>query len=168
MLEIQESHSDKRILFGIPQVVFSVMVVSSRVIASDVIDGIALDRESLCSLLPRVNPETIFIREAPIWFQFIWGRKVAAIALPWGIYARPYVMARLRSGIELRRNARLIVHELVHIEQWRRFGVLRFVIRYFFDYMRGLLRTGSHWKAYRSVRTEVEARVAARLIVRED
>ena len=135
------------------------------VIVADVLSAVELDHRLLGSLLPRVDPSQVRIRVGPIWFRSLWGRRIAAIALPWGVYVRPDIMARLRSGTEPWCNAQLIVHELFHIEQWRRFGGPLLVIRYFTDYLVGLLRLRSHWEAYRGVRTEVEARAAARLVV---
>ena len=127
--------------------------------------AVELDQDLVRSILPRVDPFAVKIRVGPFWFRPFWGRKIAAIALPFGIYVRPAVMQRLRSGAEPVRNARLIVHELVHVEQWRRLGGLQLIIRYGSDYVRGLARTRSHWEAYRGVRTEVEARAAARLVL---
>ncbi len=127
--------------------------------------SVDLDEVLVRSVLPRVRPDKIAIRVGPLWFRPFWGRRIAAIALPWGIYVRPAVMDRLRSGSEPIRNARLIFHELVHVEQWRRLGGMRLIARYSADYLRGLVRTRSHWEAYRGVRTEVEARAAALLVV---
>lgn len=135
------------------------------VTASHVLDAVDLDRDLVRSVLPRVEPERVDIRVGPAWFRPFWGRRIAAIALPWGIYVRPHVMDRLRAGREPQRNARLIMHELVHVEQWRRLGGLRLIGRYAADYLLGLARHRSHWEAYRGVRTEVEARAAARLVV---
>ena len=59
----------------------------------------------------------------------------------------------------------LSLAKLFDVEQWRRFGGVRLIARYSVDYVRGLARTRSHWKAYRAVRTEVEARAAARLVI---
>jgi hypothetical protein len=133
--------------------------------AGDVLASVDLDEDLVRSVLRRVRPEHVKIRVGPVWFRPFWGRRIAAIALPWGVYVRPAVMERLRTGSEPMRNARLIVHELVHVEQWRRFGGVRLIARYSVDYVRGLARTRSHWKAYRAVRTEVEARAAARLVI---
>lgn len=144
------------------------MFGSPAVPASDVLDTVDLDPDLVRAVLPRVEPERIKIRVGPVWFRPFWGRRIAAIALPWGIYVRPHVMDRLRAGREPRRNARLIVHELVHVEQWRRLGGVRLIGRYGADYLRGLLRHRSHWEAYRGVRTEVEARAAARLVVESE
>jgi hypothetical protein len=133
--------------------------------AGDVLATADLDAGLVRSVIPRIRPDRVKIRVGPWWFRMVWGSRIAAVALPWGIYVRPAVMDRLRSESESLRNVRLIMHELVHVEQWRRLGGARLIGRYTADYVRGLVKTRSHWEAYRGVRTEVEARAAARLVV---
>ncbi len=55
-------------------------------------------------------------------------------------------------------DAGLIAHELVHVEQWRRQGVVPFLARYLSDYLRLRLAGESHWRAYAGISLEVEAR----------
>ena len=141
------------------------MFGSPVVKAGDVLATVDLDDAVVRSILPRVRPENVSIRVAPMFFRAVWGRRISAVALPWGVYVRPHVMLRIRAGTEPLRNARLIMHELVHVEQWRRFGGWGLLRRYGSDYLHGLLRTRSHWEAYRGVRTEVEARAASRLVL---
>jgi hypothetical protein len=52
----------------------------------------------------------------------------------------------------------LIAHELVHVEQWRRQGVVPFLFRYLSDYLRLRLAGEPHWRAYAGISLEVEAR----------
>lgn len=54
-------------------------------------------------------------------------------------------------------NDRLLRHELVHVEQWRRLGFARFLRRYLGSYLRWRLRGYGHWGAYRRIPLEVEA-----------
>lgn len=56
----------------------------------------------------------------------------------------------------------LLVHELVHVRQWREQGAVRFLSRYLSAYLRGRLRGLGHWEAYRAVPAEVEARETTR------
>lgn len=51
----------------------------------------------------------------------------------------------------------ILEHELVHVEQFRRLGVLRFLTRYLVEYMRFRLRGESHADAYHSSSFEREA-----------
>ena len=68
--------------------------------------------------------------------------------------------------ISLRRraagNERLLRHELVHVEQWRRHGPVGFLRRYLGAYLRWRLRGHRHWDAYRRIPFEIEASWRAR------
>ncbi len=63
--------------------------------------------------------------------------------------------------VSLRRRAagdeRLLRHELVHVEQWRRHGLAGFLVRYLGAYVVWRLRGHAHWDAYRRIPFEVEA-----------
>ena len=67
--------------------------------------------------LPHVDPGTVEIRKAGRAFRATWAKGIVAVAMPWAIYVEPETLARPPEDL-----ARLIVHELVHIEQWRREG----------------------------------------------
>ena len=56
----------------------------------------------------------------------------------------------------------LLRHEVEHVHQWRRLGLVRFLWRYVGAYTRGRLRGYDHWGAYRRIPLEVEAEWAAR------
>ena len=68
--------------------------------------------------------------------------------------------------ISVRRRAAaspyLLRHELVHVRQWRRYGVIGFSARYLADYLRGRLRGRNHHAAYLRIRFEIEADWVAR------
>jgi hypothetical protein len=51
----------------------------------------------------------------------------------------------------------LLRHEGVHVEQWRRLGVIGFPVRYVLGYLRWRLRGYGHRGAYRRIPLEVEA-----------
>lgn len=53
--------------------------------------------------------------------------------------------------------ARLLRHELVHVEQYRRLGTFRFLLSYVFEYLRWRARGYPHQGAYRRISHEVEA-----------
>jgi hypothetical protein len=59
-------------------------------------------------------------------------------------------------------SERLLRHELVHVRQWRRFGVAGFGVRYLGAYLRWRLRRYPHWAAYRRIPMEIEAEWEAR------
>ena len=55
----------------------------------------------------------------------------------------------------------LLAHELVHVEQYARLGIIGFLRRYVSEYARNLWRLRSHRKAYLAISFETEARAAA-------
>jgi hypothetical protein len=59
-------------------------------------------------------------------------------------------------------DARLLRHELVHVAQWRRLGLVGFGRRYLGAYARWRLRGYPHRGAYRRIPLEVEADWLAR------
>lgn len=69
--------------------------------------------------------------------------------------------------ISLRRHAaaseRLLRHEQVHVAQWRRFGVIGFLLRYVGAYLRWRAHGHGHWDAYRRIPLEIEADFLSRL-----
>jgi hypothetical protein len=95
----------------------------------------------------------VAIRVAPGWLSRTWGRGVAAMALPGTVYLSGESMERVTSG----RAGTLLVHEATHIDQWRRFGPVRFLIRYLGDYFKGRAVGLPHPVAYRAIRFERQA-----------
>lgn len=54
-------------------------------------------------------------------------------------------------------SPRLLRHELIHVEQYRRMGVIRFVVSYVSAYLRWRIRGYPHRGAYRRIPHEIEA-----------
>ncbi|MGE3620895.1 MAG: DUF4157 domain-containing protein [Acidimicrobiia bacterium] len=69
-----------------------------------------------------------------------------------------YILVRPGSAA----SPRLLAHERVHVEQWRRWGVVGFLARYLGAYARWRLRGYPHRAAYRRIPFEVEAEWRAR------
>ncbi len=135
--------------------------------AADILLASGIDPERLQELMPRVDPATVRVRVASPLFRRFWAKGIAAVALPNGVFVQPAIMDRFRTAAEPERSGRLIVHELMHIEQWRRLGAMQHLSQYIGDYVRGRRRRLGHWEAYRAIRLEVEARAAAATIVAE-
>jgi hypothetical protein len=132
--------------------------------ADDILRAAGIDPAALSEAMPRVNPAEVNVRVASPLFRRFWAKGIAAVALPTGVYVQPTVMERFRSGAEPERSGRLIVHELMHIEQWRRLGPFRHISQYLGDYIRNRFQGFGHWESYRAIRLEEEARdVAARV-----
>lgn len=131
-------------------------------------DGLAVtgvDQDWLAQVLPRIDTNRIWVREAAGWFIRFWAKGIVAVALPWGIYFTPAMMDRYESGAEPHRLGQLLVHELTHIEQVKRSGVIRHGFTYLFDYAKGRIARKGHWNSYRAIRHEVEARSVAKLVM---
>ena len=60
-------------------------------------------------------------------------------------------------------DVELIAHELVHVEQWRELGAIRFLVRYLRGYIDGRRAGLGHWDAYRAIPFEAEARLRSSL-----
>ena len=56
----------------------------------------------------------------------------------------------------------LLRHELVHVRQWRRYGLIGFSVRYSAAYVVWRLRRKDHAGAYRRIPMEIEADWVAR------
>ena len=54
-------------------------------------------------------------------------------------------------------DSRLVAHEAIHVEQWRRLGWAPFLVVYLGEYLRGRLAGLPHAVAYRSISLEQEA-----------
>ena len=59
-------------------------------------------------------------------------------------------------------SERLLRHELVHVEQWQRLGVITFVARYLGSYLQWRARGHGHRAAYLRIPLEIEAEWRAR------
>ncbi len=93
------------------------------------------------------------VRRAPGWMARAWGNRAAAMTLPWAIYVKRSVLAG--DSVVL---GGLIRHELVHVSQWARLGVSRFLLRYVTEYLRGRRAGLGHQQAYLAISLEEEAR----------
>ena len=54
-------------------------------------------------------------------------------------------------------SERLLRHELVHVRQWHRLGIVGFLVRYLGTYFRWRVRRYPHKAAYRRIPLEIEA-----------
>ena len=66
----------------------------------------------------------------------------------------------VRAGRE--RSPRLMRHELEHVAQYRRHGIVGFLTRYAWHYVGGRARGYGHWSAYRRIPFEAAAEWHAR------
>jgi hypothetical protein len=88
----------------------------------------------------------------PWWLRYLLMRDVAAITLGRRIYVRPDVRPAYLE--------RLLRHELAHVRQIERHGLLGFYSKYVAEFARHLVRERSASRAYRLISFEVEAAAA--------
>jgi hypothetical protein len=120
---------------------------------SAVLRSCGLTTEAACEVTGLDDVDGVPIRLAPRWMTRLWRGPVAAMTLPWAIYIDA---EHLRS----RESGPLILHELVHVRQWKRLGTWRFLRIYVTDYFRNRRAGMDHDHAYLAIRLEKEARVA--------
>lgn len=88
----------------------------------------------------------------PWWLRPLLMRNVVAITLGRRIYVSP--------GVAEHQAERLIRHELAHVRQVIRLGLVRFLWRYLAEFVVHLRRTRSAAAAYGSISFELEASAA--------
>ena len=98
------------------------------------------------------------IIEMPAVVQRFLADGVSAITLGSTIMLRPDRYERAVDGGE----SELIAHELVHVEQWREYGVVGFLRRYLLDYARLRMIGLGHDQAYQGIGFEYEAYTRAK------
>jgi hypothetical protein len=128
-----------------------------RFSAAEALAASGIDRDRLAAELPSVDPSRVPVFGAARWFRLFWAKRISAVAMPWGIYLHPRHLARPLADL-----GPLIVHELTHIAQWRRLGLIGWLRSYLGDYVRGRRSGLSSHQAYRAIRLEVEARETSR------
>ena len=114
-----------------------------------------IDIESVSVRVGLPDLDGVDVRPAPPWMRRLWKGRVRAMTIRDRIFVEPELLDRRPDTI-----APLILHELVHVRQWRS-GAVRFLTRYGADYLMGRLRRRSHAEAYAGIRFEVEARHVA-------
>ena len=119
-----------------------------------------IDTPHLRSELAPVDPDRINVWPASRWFRRLWRPGIKGVTSGGIVFVDPEMMRG-----DHQRLARLVVHELVHVRQFRTGGYIWFGARYIWDYLVGRLRGLSRRDAYLENPAEVEAReVTARLI----
>lgn len=111
------------------------------------------DSEALRTRIAPVDPDRINIWPASRVFRRMWRHGVR------GVTSGSFVFV----DVEMIRGdpdqlARLVIHELVHVRQFRAAGFRRFVYTYLKEYWTGRLAGKSPHQAYRDIPHEREAR----------
>lgn len=91
----------------------------------------------------------------PRWLRPLLARDVVGITLGRRIYLSPRVLNRPQAEVE-----RLVRHELAHVRQVARLGLILFLWRYATEWIRNRREGMSSAEAYRNISFEIEAAAA--------
>lgn len=94
-------------------------------------------------------------RGFPWWLRIVLVERTLAVTLGRRIYLAERLLYRRADEIET-----IVAHELEHVRQFARLGLIRFAWLYARDYVRNRRRGMSAYEAYEAIPFEVEARVA--------
>lgn len=105
--------------------------------ASDFVDGYWVG----------IDPATVEVRYMGALIRSLVPPTTAAMCLPWAVYIRPpFTLPPL-----------VMLHELVHMRQWRELGVIRFLYIYLSEYLAARKSGLDHQSAYRGISLELMA-----------
>ena len=121
----------------------------------EALEAAGIEPSSVQQVAPGVDLERLLVREASSLFEKLVLRNGTAIALPHVVYMHKRAYRSRRAEL-----APLVVHEAIHVSQWRQNGKLRFAATYASDYFRGRIRRHGHERAFQEIRYEVQAREA--------
>ena len=128
--------------------------------AGRILRSAGLDTPELRAELAPVDPDRINVYPASSLYRRLWRSGIKGVTAMGIVFVDPEVMRG-----DCARLGRLVVHELVHVRQFRQNGYLRFPVRYVYDYLVGRLRGLSGRDAYLQNPAEVEAREVTRRLI---
>lgn len=111
------------------------------------------DLEVLRSHLAPVDPERVNVLPASILMRSLWRKGIQGQTHGRLVFVDPGVLHG-----EPDRLARLVIHELVHVRQYKAAGYLRFTLSYIREYVKGRLSGKTARQAYLDISAEREAR----------
>lgn len=118
------------------------------------------DTDALRVRISPVDPDGINVYPAARPLRALWRPGIKGVTHWRWIFVEPEFMRGDRD-----RLARLVIHELIHVRQYRDTGYLRFTIGYVFEYWKGRLGGKGARQAYLDIGAEVEAREVTERIV---
>jgi hypothetical protein len=118
------------------------------------------DTDALRVGIAPVDPDRVNLLPASKWFRRLWRPGIQGQTHGPFVFISPEVMRGDRD-----RLARLVIHELVHVRQYKAAGYLRFVVSYLKEYWIGRAGGKSPRQAYLDISLEREAREVTELTV---
>lgn len=118
------------------------------------------DGDALRVHLAPVDPDEINVYPAASALRRLWRPGIKGVTHWRWVLVEPDFMRGDRDKL-----ARLVIHELVHVRQYRDTGYVAFTFRYLSEYWRARLRGTEPRQAYLDISAEVEAREVTKRIV---
>ncbi|MEA1902688.1 MAG: hypothetical protein U9N56_04095 [Actinomycetota bacterium] len=119
-----------------------------------------LDTDELRLALAPINPDNINVWPASKWLRMFWRPGIKGVTQGRLIMVHPDLLKG-----DPDRLAKTVVHELVHVRQFRELGYARFMFRYIRDHLRGRLGGVNARESYLQNPAEVEAREVTKRLV---
>jgi hypothetical protein len=121
--------------------------------AGRILRKVGYDTDALRVRIAPVDPDRINIWPASRVFRRLWRAGISGVTHGKFVFVDPEVMRG-----DPKRLGRLVVHELIHVRQYKAAGYLRFVTSYLKEYWIGRLGGKSPHDAYLDISLEREAR----------
>lgn len=118
------------------------------------------DTEALRVRIAPVDPDDIDLYPAARALRTLWRPGIKGVTHWKWVFVDPDFMRGDPDKL-----ARLVIHELVHVRQYRDAGYVGFMVRYLYEYWKGRLGGKSPRQAYLDITAEAEAREATARIV---
>ncbi len=111
------------------------------------------DNDELRAAVAPVDPDSVNVWPASRVMMRLWRKGINGVTVRNWVFVDP---AFLHGDPD--RLGRLVIHELVHVRQFRDSGYVPFSLRYVYEYVRGLIGGKSLRDAYLDISAEKEAR----------
>lgn len=116
--------------------------------------------DALLVRIAPVDPDDVDIFPAAPALMRLWRPGIKGVTHWRWVFVDPELMKGDRD-----RLARLVIHELIHVRQFRDAGYLPFMTRYALEYWRGRLAGKDPGRAYLDIGAETEARRLAEQVI---
>lgn len=129
--------------------------------AGRILRRVGLDTDELRAAIAPVDPDEVNVWPASKMMMRLWRKGISGVTMRNWVFVDPAVMR----GDPVRLG-RLVIHELVHVRQFRETGYVPFSLRYVYEYARGLIGGKGLRQAYLDISAEQEARAVTETLLR--
>jgi len=128
--------------------------------AGRILRTVGFDNDELRNAIAPIDPDMVNIWPASRLMMLLWRSGISGVTIRNWVFVDPGLLRG-----EPRRLARLVIHELVHVRQFKDAGYVLFSFRYLSEYARGLLGGKGRRQAYLDISAEQEARAVTESIL---